>query len=110
MQALPDPARAFRDIGMRAAQVMHLEVRVGAVAKELRATRPEIGESGDVLLGRRCRRPMKVDGGHVQFPFYIPLNDRTGSNRSSVRGRVRLANEYAVAFPADLDRIRLLRC
>jgi hypothetical protein len=53
---------------------------------------------------------MKVDGGHVQFPFYIPLNDRTGSNRSSVRGRVRLANEYAVAFAADLDRIRLLRC
>ena len=65
IQALPDPARAFRDIGMRAAPEMHSEVRVGAVAKELRATRSEIGESGDVLLGRRSCRPMKVDGGQV---------------------------------------------
>jgi len=32
---------------------MHLEVLIGAVAKELRAARPEVGESGDVLLGRR---------------------------------------------------------
>src|SRR5258708_26133722 len=110
MQALPDPARAFRDIGMRAAPVMHLEVRVGAVAKELRATGPEIGESGDVLLGRRCGRPMKVDGGHVPFPCYIPLNNRTGSSRSSVRCRVRLTKEYAVALPADFDRSGLLRC
>jgi hypothetical protein len=90
--------------------VVHLEVRVGAVAKELRAARPEIGESGDVLLGRRCGRAMKVDGGHVQFPCYVPLNDRTGSSRSSVRGGVRLANENALAFPADLDRVSLLRC
>jgi hypothetical protein len=110
IQALPDPARAFRDVGMRAAPVMHLEVRLGAVAKELRATRPEIGESGDVLLGRRRGRAMKVDGGQVQFPCCIPLNDRTRSSRSSVRGRVRLANEYAVTFPADLDRVILLRC
>ena len=65
VQALPDPARSFRDVGMRAAPVMHLEVRVGAVAKQLRATRPEIGESGDVLFGRRSLRPMKVDGGHM---------------------------------------------
>ena len=32
---------------------MHLKVLVGAVAKELRAARPEVGEPGDVLLGRR---------------------------------------------------------
>jgi len=36
-----------------AAAVMHLEVLVGAVAKELRAARPEVGKPGDVLLGRR---------------------------------------------------------
>jgi hypothetical protein len=30
---------------------MHLEVLVGAVAKKLRAARPEVGEPGDVLLG-----------------------------------------------------------
>ena len=65
VQALPDAARAFRDIGIRAAPVMHLEIRIGAVAKELRAARPEMGESGDVLLGRRSGRPMKMDGGHV---------------------------------------------
>src|SRR5882724_10291442 len=47
LQALPDPTRAFRDIGLRAAPVVHLEVCVGAVAKELRAARPEIGKSGD---------------------------------------------------------------
>src|SRR6267142_297925 len=110
VQALPDPTRAFRDIGMRAAPVMHLEVRVGAVAKELRATRPEIGQSGDVLLGRRCGRAMKVDGGHVRFPCYVPPNDCTGSGRSSVRGSVRPANENAVTLPADLDRTGLLRC
>jgi hypothetical protein len=30
---------------------MHLEVLIGAVAKKLRAARPEVGESGDVLSG-----------------------------------------------------------
>jgi hypothetical protein len=65
MQALPDPARAFRDIGMRAASMMHFEISVGAVAKELGATRPEIGKAGDILLGRRCGRPLKVDGRHA---------------------------------------------
>jgi hypothetical protein len=52
MQALPDAARAFRHIGLRGAAGMHLEVFVGAVAKELRATKAEVGEPGDVLLGR----------------------------------------------------------
>ena len=49
VQAFPDAARAFRDVGLRAAPVMHLEVLVGAVAKELRAARPEVGKPGDVL-------------------------------------------------------------
>src|SRR5262249_27922219 len=47
VQALPDSARALSDIGLRAAPVMHLEVCVGAVAKELRTARPEIGKSGN---------------------------------------------------------------
>jgi hypothetical protein len=53
MQAFPDAARAFRDVGLRAAPVVHLEVLVGAVAKELRTAGPEVGKPGDVLLG--CR-------------------------------------------------------
>ncbi len=34
---------------------MHLEVVVGAVAEKLRASRPEVGEPGDELLGCRGR-------------------------------------------------------
>ena len=65
MQAFPDAARAFRDVGLRGAFVMHLEVRVGAVAKEPRASRPEVGEPGDVLLGRRGGCLVEVDRGHA---------------------------------------------
>jgi hypothetical protein len=53
VQAFPDAARAFRDIGVSAAKMMYLEVLVGAVAEQLRAARPEVGESGDILLGRQ---------------------------------------------------------
>src|SRR5215469_13055896 len=52
MQAFQNTAGAFRDVGLRGTAAMHLEVLVGAVAKELRAARPEVGEPGDVLLGR----------------------------------------------------------
>ena len=41
MQAFPDAARAFRDVGLRAFPVMHLEVLVGAVAKELERPAPK---------------------------------------------------------------------
>ena len=41
MQAFPDAARAFRNVGLRSTQAMHLEVLVGAVAEELRAARPK---------------------------------------------------------------------
>ena len=44
---------------------MHLEVLIGAVAKKLRAARPEVGESGDVLLGRRGGCLVEVDRGHA---------------------------------------------
>jgi hypothetical protein len=63
VQAFPDAARAFRDVGLRGATVMHLEVLVGAVAKKLRAARPEVGEPGDVLLGRRGSCLVQVDRG-----------------------------------------------
>src|SRR5262245_35135032 len=43
---------------------MHLEVLVGAVAKELRAAWPEVGEPGDELLGRRGHRLMYANRGH----------------------------------------------
>ena len=44
---------------------MHLEVLVGAVAKQLRAARPEVGEPGDELLGRRGGRLVEMDGRHA---------------------------------------------
>jgi hypothetical protein len=49
---------------------MHLEVFVGAVAEELRAAKPEVGEPGDVLLGRRGGCPMEVDRGHASSLFH----------------------------------------
>src|SRR5262245_36392755 len=65
MQAFPDAARALGDVGLCEAALMHLEVLVGAVAEQLRAAGPEIGEPGDVLFGcRRCRL-MKVQRSHV---------------------------------------------
>ena len=51
VQALPDAARAFGYVRLRAAPVIHLKVLVGAIAKELRAARPEVGEARDVLFG-----------------------------------------------------------
>jgi hypothetical protein len=42
---------------------MHLEVLVGAVAKQLRAARSEVGEAGDELLGRRGRDLLEMQGG-----------------------------------------------
>jgi hypothetical protein len=35
MEALPDAARTLGDVGLRTATPMHLEVFVGAVAKDL---------------------------------------------------------------------------
>jgi hypothetical protein len=52
VQAFKDAARTFGDIGLKTAAVMQLEVLIRTVSKELRATRSEIGEPGDVLLGR----------------------------------------------------------
>jgi hypothetical protein len=65
VQAFPDAAGALRDVGLIGALVMHLEVLVGAVAKELLAARPEVGQPGDYLLGRRGRVLVEVDRGHA---------------------------------------------
>ena len=71
MQAFPDAAGAFSDVGLRGAAVMHPEVLVRAVAKELRAARPEIGEPGNVLFGRQGGCLVQVDGGHA-CPLSLP--------------------------------------
>jgi AcrR family transcriptional regulator len=44
-----------------------LEVAVGAVAEQLRATWPEVGEAGDVLLGRRGGGLVEVERGRHGF-------------------------------------------
>jgi len=64
VQAFPDAARALSDVGIRGATVMHLEVPVGAVAKELRAARAEVGQPGEELLGGLRWSLAKVDRGH----------------------------------------------
>jgi hypothetical protein len=55
VQSFPDAALPFRHVGLRAALSMHLEILVRAVGKELPAARSEVGEPGDVLLGRLGR-------------------------------------------------------
>ena len=72
VEPLPDAALAFRDVGVRAPQLMHFEVLIGAVAKKLRAARPAVGEPGDVLLGRQSSDLMKMDRGHL---FLLSVRD-----------------------------------
>jgi len=64
VQAFPNAAGAFSDVGLTGALAMHLEVVVGAIAEQLRAAGPEVGEPGDELFGRRGGRLVEVDGGH----------------------------------------------
>jgi hypothetical protein len=57
---------------------MHFEVLVGAVAKDLRAAKPEVGEPGDVLLGRQSGRLVKMTdtillSSHFEFWFVFRL-------------------------------------
>src|SRR3954453_21751254 len=63
-QALPHAAGALGDVSPVATPVVHLEVLVGAVAEQLRAAGPEVGEPGNELLGRRGGGLVEVDGGH----------------------------------------------
>jgi hypothetical protein len=52
---------------------MHLEVLIGAVAKKLRATRPEVGEPGDVLLGRQRSCLVKIYMVDMAFLLWFNL-------------------------------------
>ena len=61
VQALPDAARTFRDVGLRSAEVMYLEIPIAAVAKERRATRPEVGKPRDLLSRPQGRCLVEVN-------------------------------------------------
>jgi hypothetical protein len=50
VQALPDAARALRDVRLGRSLAVDFEVGVAAVAEELAAARPEVGERRDELL------------------------------------------------------------
>jgi len=56
---------SLRDVGLFESLAMHPEIVVSAVAKELRSARPEVGEPGDELLGRRGGRLVEVNRGHA---------------------------------------------
>jgi len=75
VQAFPDAARAFGYVSLQPAVMVHLEVLVGVVAKELRAAWSEVSEPGNELLGcqRGCLVEMDfgrlVDDAHCGSPF-----------------------------------------
>src|ERR1700736_1917874 len=61
VQAFPHASRSFSDVGLRLPFLVHLEVLVGTVAKELRTAGPEVGERCDVLLRCNTCRPMEMN-------------------------------------------------
>jgi hypothetical protein len=102
VQALPDATRAFRNVGLRGATAVHLEVVIGAVAKELRAARPEVGEPGDKLLGRRCGCLVEMDRGHVSV--------RRSGSHSETRGHChQVRKRVGLHLAHDLASVRLHR-
>jgi len=61
---------------------MHLEVLIGAVAKELRAARTEVGQPGDVLPGRQSCRTVEVNFCVIvvfPHPTQLQVNNAGGS-------------------------------
>jgi hypothetical protein len=77
VEAFPGTTRAFCDFRLRGAAVMHLEVLVGAVGKQPRAARSEVGEPGDELLGHQRGCLVEVnffwrlcDDAHCRSPFW----------------------------------------
>src|ERR1700721_2452792 len=77
---------------------MHFEVLVSAVAKELRAAWPEIGEPGDVLIGRRGGCLVQVDCGHAFSLLFC----------SSKLRRVRVKNKVAIFAGLVAKKARLV--
>ena len=63
MQPFPNATRAFRDVGLGGAFVMYFEVSVSAIAKKLRAARPEVGEAGYLMVGRQGGCLVETDRG-----------------------------------------------
>src|SRR5205814_8755700 len=99
----PDAAGALRDVGVRRASVMHLQVIVAAAAKELRAAGPEIRQSGEELLGCCAGRLVKVDGRHAGSFSMVPV--------APVTAHRQLASVYASAAPTlDVRRCAPAAC
>ena len=69
--------------------MMHIQVFVGAVAKELRAAGPEVGEPGDILRGCQGSCLMQVDCGHGCPPLLSP-NIRDSESSFDCSDRYRL--------------------
>jgi len=66
VQAFPDAARAFRDVGLRGGHgLCTLRYSSALLPKSFEAARPKVGEPGDVLLGRRGGCLVQVDRGHA---------------------------------------------
>src|SRR5262249_52907643 len=70
VQTFPDASRAFRNVGMRGADVMHSEILVGTIAKPFGAPRSKIGETGYVLFGRQAGCAVEMDRGHLWLPAF----------------------------------------
>src|SRR5581483_1604666 len=87
VQALPDALRAFFHVGLGGSLRVDLEVVVGAVAEDLRATGAEVGEPGDELLWRERRRLVEVKRGHA-CSFRTMLPQSPSITRLTVSGRL----------------------
>src|ERR1700736_3188486 len=106
VQAFPDASRAFSDVGLRQAPLMHFEVLVGAVAKEFRTAGSKVAERSDVLLRCYTCRPMEMNSCHVSLLFRLFETLLI----SSIRDRVAPVHEDAITFAADFDSARWCRC
>jgi hypothetical protein len=62
---------------------MYFEVLIGAVAKELRAARPEVGQRRNVLLRRQrgCLMKVKFCMRHCRSPFCGFFNNAQQAHR-----------------------------
>src|SRR5712664_117653 len=79
VQAFPDAPRAFCNVGLQGAELMHLEILLGGITKEFGATSPEVCEASYVLLGRQGGCPMEVNRRHLWLQHSFDANRRTDS-------------------------------
>ena len=71
---------------------MHFEVVVGAVAKELRAARPEVDERREEVHGRRGRGLVQMDCSHAASVNLWRTSLRTPLPEGKDRSRPRATN------------------